>query len=349
MELTNDQKQTVREKFKSTPDLKLLTQLVFDNPTLDGRSKEGRAIRKFLKNESLVYSTTQIEPAASVVLTPQQKEFLMSPNIESGMKPLEIARLTFQDPNIASLSAHHRVILDFLKDHRPDVLEEDDILAKGKWKPPTSFTKALKKINDWTGKNFDEFKMTVRERKNCEALLIHLNSPRILNIINNYKLETDRELFEGEFVRSVWDKPDLTIDELNLYINVCANYVRQKHVQKRLDSLNDFFNQTNDPNQSMRFTELIKTTSEELNQIEKRIESLINKLNGDRAKRKEREGANNASILSLVEAFQNYEERERMVKMANMELELASKEVDRLESMDEMKARILGISRRELE
>ena len=32
-------------------------------------------------------------------------------------------------------------------------------------------------------------------------------------------------LFEHEFVRLTWDKPDLTADEINLYLNVCKEVI----------------------------------------------------------------------------------------------------------------------------
>ena len=51
--LTEEQKQQIEELFKSNPDLREITQKVFGDDSLDGRSKEGRAVRAFLiKNNS---------------------------------------------------------------------------------------------------------------------------------------------------------------------------------------------------------------------------------------------------------------------------------------------------------
>ena len=98
----------------------------------------------------------------------------------------------------------------------------------------------------------------------------------------------------------------------------------------------------------MRLTEHIKATNEELNACEKRIESLTQKLNGDRAKKLEKKGVNTQNILSLVEAFQDEEERQRLVMMAEQRLSLVEEEAYRLESLDEYKARIFGTSKEEL-
>ena len=50
----------------------------------------------------------------------------------------------------------------------------------------------------------------------------------------------------------------------------------------------------------------------------------------------------------VLAAFQEKEERDRMILMAEMQNKLIEDEADRLETMDEYKARILGISKQEL-
>ena len=52
----------------------------------------------------------------------------------------------------------------------------------------------------------------------------------------------------------------------------------------------------------------------------------------------------NASILSIVQLFQEKEERDNMVRIAEMQKQTVKKEAERLEGMTEWKARILGIS-----
>mgnify|MGYP006322145839 FL=1 len=49
------------------------------------------------------------------------------------------------------------------------------------------------------------------------------------------------------------------------------------------------------------------------------------------------------SFLDIVRAFQEEEERREMLRQAEMERLAAEKEIDRLESMEEWRARILGI------
>jgi hypothetical protein len=347
--LNEDQQRFVIEMFKTTPDLRVITQKLFENETLDGRSQEGRAVREFLSKENLKYKTSVQERAGEVSLSKSDKEFLMSDSVKGGMSALEIARLVFKDGSIPSLSMKHRCVVDFLKNFRPDVSNANEIITKESWGPPNTIKKALKKVNQWCGVALIEETLPRKQHKLMEQLINHLRSPRFHHFINQYTTVADRNLFESEFVRAVWDKPDLTNDELNLYVTVCTNYVRQKHIQARIDKLNTLLNDSDSERDvTMRLTELIKATSEELNQCEKRIESLTKDLNGSRQVRLKAKGEENGSIFALVEAFTDKEERDRMVMMAELSNKLTEEEADRLESMDDYKARVLGISKREL-
>ena len=72
MELTDQQKNKLLENFNSTPNLTELTRLVFEDETLDGRTKEGRAVRDFLASRSLDYETTAWEKVKEVDLSEEK-------------------------------------------------------------------------------------------------------------------------------------------------------------------------------------------------------------------------------------------------------------------------------------
>ena len=67
-ELTEDQKQEIADEFDKNPDLKHITQTVFKNSSLDGRSKEGRAVRAFLIKNNLDFTTTLAVKAEEIDL-----------------------------------------------------------------------------------------------------------------------------------------------------------------------------------------------------------------------------------------------------------------------------------------
>lgn len=345
--LTQEQKEIVNKLFHENPDLTFLTRRAFKNRNLDGRSKEGRAVRSYIAEMGEKHITKV--PTLQVVLTNQQREFLMSDSIGPGMLPIEVARIVFKDKNIKVNSKHHLAVNDFLNEFRQDITDESNALASGKWFPPQGLTRAIYKVNKSIHKDFSEDTMPTKYKKYCVRLIDYLHSPRFISVINQYNLQSDRDLFEAEYVRATWDKPDLTVDEINNYITVCSNYVRLKHIQRRIDNLNKLLNlEHDDAALSIKLNELIKTTSAELNDCEKRIETMTRSLNGSRADRLKNKVDENGSILSLVEAFQSEEERKKLLALVEMENVILEQEVNRLEGMEEFKARIMGIEKEEL-
>jgi phage gpG-like protein len=122
------------------------------------------------------------------------------------------------------------------------------------------------------------------------------------------------------------------------------DYIHLKRIQHAMNKLNRMFDEAEDQQDlTVRLAELLKTKSEEYNQCEKRMESLISKLQGDRSKRINSQVEKNASILNLVQLFQEEEERKVMVKMAEMQRKIISAEADQLEKMPDWKSRVLGI------
>jgi len=357
MTLSSDQKEEIIRLFEEgTTNLLDITKAVFGDDSLDGRTKEGRAVRFFLSEQNLDYNTTKSVAEEAASLSADQKEFLLNSERIIGMNPLEIARIVFENESIQSLSSYHRVVIDYLKQQRPDLLDDSEIPADGRWVNPKSLRATLRRVNKWTfedlGDNPEE--LSTRNRKNIQQLMKYMSSHKLSETINAYKEISDRELFESEFVRATWDKPDLTIDELNLYMTICANYVRIKHIQTRISSLNRLLIEQQDNSAeggrdlTISLTERLKSTSDELNQTEKRVEALITRLNGDRAKRKEKHMSDNSSFLSLVEEFQQKESRDRYAHIANLQNKAVEEEAERMERVADIKARVFGISRDEL-
>jgi hypothetical protein len=156
----------------------------------------------------------------------------------------------------------------------------------------------------------------------------------------------ERAVFESEFVRATWDKPDLTVDEINMYITVADSYVQILNTKETLNTLNDKLNsKENDSEMTIKLTEAINAKNREKNDTEKRIESLLKSLNGSRVERLEKRGANKANLVAFFEAFKQADERERLMKIAAMQRVHVEKEVERLEQADEFLARVVGVTK----
>lgn len=344
MELSEDQVKFLLENSSKIHDLNVLTKQCFDDESLDGRSKQGRLVRKFLIENNIKFKTSRRKKKEDIIFTDEQKEFIID-QAKDGISSLAIAKLIFPDRNVTALSNEQRSVLAHIQEVNPDFLPSQDGGALDSYIAPKATSRILKKINDATGNDFEESKLNRQYQICVERLGIHLNNSRFIKIMNNYLDKSDRELFEQEFIRLTWDKPDLTADEINLYLNVCKEIINLEVVSKHLNKLNDMFDIADDQTEmSVRLAEIIKAKSSEYHQCENRIENLTKKLQGDRATRMQHKQKDNASILSIVQLFQEKEERDNMVRMAEMQKITAKKEAERIEGMAEWKARVLGIN-----
>ena len=118
--LNEDQQLAILEEWNKRPDdppyVKELIALVFpDIPEdmKDGRSKYGRAVKKFLAEKSLKAKVTnKYYPKEKVELNEDQKEFIT--NNCSAMKPMDMARFIFEDDKISALDLRYKVLTEFI-------------------------------------------------------------------------------------------------------------------------------------------------------------------------------------------------------------------------------------------
>ena len=342
MKLTKEQKKFIDQNYLQIPNIDLLTRALFEDDSLDGRNKEGKAVASYMIEKGYGYKTRVHKKSKKIILTEDQKN-LIQEYAKDDLSSLQIAQLIFQDVEVKNLSIEQRVVADYLKTNSPDFIKAEAKEFKKEYVAPKTIYKVISKVNEYTQSGLDEKKLKRDEKENVEHLLKYLNSPRFIQLMNTYNCY-DSELFEAEFVRATWDKPDLTIDEVNLYINVCVDYINLKTIQRNMDKLNQMFDACEDQTEmSVKLAEILKAKSAEYHQCEQRQESLIKKLNGDRAVRTKNKQEKFGSVLSLVQAFQLEEERLRMIDLAEKQKMLVKEEADNLESMDSWKARVMGL------
>ena len=342
MKLNKEQKEFIDKNYIQIPDIDLLTRALFEDDSLDGRNKEGKAVANYMIEKGYGYKTRAHKKVKKITLNEEQKG-LIDEYAQDDLSSLQIAQLIFQDKDVKNLSIEQRCVADYLKTNGPDFIRAPAATEKRRYIAPKSPTKIISKINEFTQAGVNEKKLKREEEEFVKKLGSYLNSPRFAQLMNTYNCE-DSEMFEAEFIRATWDKPDLTIDEVNLYINVCVDYINLKTINRNMEKLNRMFDEVEEQQEmSIKLAEILKAKSSEYHQCEQRQESLIKKLNGDRAVRTKNKQEKFASVLSLVQAFQNEEERLRMIDLAEKQKLLVKNEADNLESMDSWKARILGL------
>ena len=194
--LSDEQKSFIDNNISKITDLIEMTRAVFMDESLDGRTKEGRAVRSYLIKKGEQFSTTKSAPAKKVTLTEEHKEFIKEYS-KDGTNAYQIAKIIFPEEDITPLSKQTTVIAGYIREEMPENITAEDSAKGLEYSPPASILSAVKKINKSIGAKLDIEKLTRAETVALEFLKNVLSSPRFLYQINSYSDIFDRNLFRS--------------------------------------------------------------------------------------------------------------------------------------------------------
>ena len=342
---------TWNEKKENPPSLQELTQLVFPEiPNIDGRSLYGKAVKKFLASRDLKVKTkSEYTPKDRTEFTQEQKDFLT--NNANLMTPVDLARSLFNNYTLSNLSIESRSVDEYLntlpKQVRAVQTEEEQ---QGEYKPPKNQERAMVRVNKYVLDGIDKDKISAKQKKELNSLISYLHTYRFLHQIGTYVDSVDRDLFESSFIRYAYDKSDLTQEEVDQYIILATEVVISSNIQQTIQTLQEQINMEMDSGQKipMVLVEAVTSARTEYNQCVGRQQKLLNDLKVKRSERMQKQVKENASILNLVLMWKDEESRNEMLKMADMRREVLKGEIGRLSSMDDVKARIFGLTEEEV-
>ena len=359
MKLSEDQQNLIIETWNSSaeepPSLQELTKLLFPHlENIDGRSKEGRAIKEFLATRNIKPKTTsKYDKKERVELTDDQKEFIN--NNFTLMTYVEVARVLFKNNNITNLSIEAITVKEYIDsiqtNEKPFETSQELPPSASEFRPPKSFDKMLSRVQKYVKGLDDKSKITPSQKNGVEALVNYVNSYRFIHQINCIQSNMERDLFESTFVRYTYDKPDLTQEEVDQYIILSSEVVIASDIQRRKEDLNILLResmQEADGRASMSLVEIIGKVETEYNQSVKRQQGLLSDLKEKRSDRLKKKQDDSASILNLVEMWKSEESRQKMLKLAQLRKQSTKEDIEKLSTMDEIKCRILGISEEEI-
>jgi hypothetical protein len=343
---------TWNDRKDNPPSLQELTQIVFpDIPNIDGRSKYGKAVKNFLASRELKVKTkSEYTPKDRIDFTQEQKDYIT--NNASSMSAVDLARDLFNNYGLNNLSIEARSIQEYL-DSLPKQIQsntsdrEDD---QGDYKPPKNLERALVRVNKYVLNGMDKDKLTAKQKKDLGSLISYLHTYRFLHQIGTYVTSQDRELFESSFIRYAYDKSDLTQEEVDQYIILATEVVISSNIQRTIQTLQEQIDiEMSSGNRiPMPLIEAVTSARTEYNQCVTRQQKLLNDLKVKRSERLSNLVKENASILNLVQMWKDEDTRKEMIKMADMRREILKGEVGRLSSMDDVKARIFGLTEEEV-
>jgi hypothetical protein len=361
--LTEAQMAAIDKEFEGAEshDLANLTKRIFNDDSLDGRTKHAQAIKEYCKLKDYKLSTRFIAAKGMIPLNDEQKRYIENNFRVKGY--MEMARELFQNPKLSQLSLECRTIIQYVKDFEYKIKEANEQAAKNQkdlefnvitvgetraedpYRPPKTLKQVIEKVNFYLNYGWEESSMKKHQRQWTEQLKKYLSIFRFVYQINSYAMEKDRALFEDAFIRYTHDKPDLTQEDIDQFITLCNQIVRAAEIQRRIEALRVTMAEGEI---SMKLNEAVNILQNELNACETIKKNLYNDLTTKRNKRLEEKTDGIEKLSNLVHAWKDEEFRQRTIHLAELEKAKVKDEVNKINSMSAIKSLLKGASIDEL-
>src|ERR1041384_4522829 len=153
--LTESQKLIILEMLNNenaeTPKIKEILDRVFPGENLDARSKKGIIVREFIAEKGLDYrEAKEWVVKKDIQLTEEQKQYITN-NIKSE-KPLQMARVLFNNHNLTNLDSETRAIYSYIKE-LPSLVKAGSLDKQNynveEYKPPKTDDQCISRINQY--------------------------------------------------------------------------------------------------------------------------------------------------------------------------------------------------------
>lgn len=361
-ELTPDEKEKALQLWKEhgdNIDLRKMCEEMFGSP--DTRVGRARALKTFFTGKKIKIPTKSIQPEKKKFeLSDHHKKFIIN-NKDVYDSKLELVRNCFDDPKMAAIHVKAKEAYKFLEEIGAYDFSKDDpdYLADkrhrgSEYKPPTTISQAVKLVNGCLKNKINADGMTIREKRDMEALVSYMGKNRFLRQINGYDKPEDRTTFENSFISYVYDKGDLTQEELDQYIilsnEVVSGFQIQKLKDKTLRAAEELLDADDNETKAIGkgLVDHAAQLNTEYNQCIKRQDTLFKNLTKKRTERIEALKGREYNLFNLVDSFREQENREKMVKIAEKYKEETRDKLNEMDEMDEMEAMLLGISPEEV-
>jgi len=325
-----------------------------DKPDLDGRSKEAKEIKEFLSTYDVKPRGAQVYvPKEAADLNEEKKEYIA--NNASAMSAVELGRVIFDNKALTNLSQEVRTINEYIKTlNLKAVYQNTQEVPEGEFKSPKTFERMLQRTNGYIHDQIDKDKLTYKQKREINALIGYVNTYRFMHQINMFQKQPSRKLFESSFIRYTFDKADLSQEEVDQYISLSTEVVISSDIQQRVERLRELLDEATDSSNSvdqikisMSLIEAINIAQSEYNQSVTRQQKLLGDLKEKRSDKLKHQIKENASIINLVQMWKEEDSRKKLLKLAELRKQAVSQEIERLCTMDEVKARILGLGKDE--
>lgn len=349
LELSKEQQLIVlkewQARFDNPPAIEELLKLVWPDKKLTLNHREARLIKQFLVEKELKFPDKI--PKELKELTDEQRQFIEN---NLNMSDREVAQVLFDKPFLPPMSREARLIRKYKEELRKQglslkPLDEEEETAE-EYRPPSNVERCCVRINKCVqGAKFDNKNLTPTQKKQVYAALNHLNSDRFIHHMNLIANSDDRKLFEHVYLKYVYDKPDLSQEDLDQYVILANESVMESSIKRTIAMLEAEQQRSLDETGKLQMTivDSIKVSRDEYNACIKRQQSLFKALTEERSKRLQERIGPQFTLLNMVDAMKNEERRRQIVQEAEKRNDKLKGEIQRLSEMDRIVGSFWGL------
>lgn len=328
-----------------------LIRAVWKNDKLDGRSFQGRALKRFLasRDKAPIPSHVYIKKTEVQQLSEEDKAFIREHAKE--FKARKISQLRWGE-NVGLGDVRVRLCKEYYESLPPEMRSEDYNQTTKDYTPPKTPTQVLARLKNYRICDWEDGKMSVFQKECVKKLIEFSNIPRFESDMSTITNQKERDLVEAEFFRHVYDKPDLTSEDLSTYISACFCTLDIKRLRaeevKIAQQIEESVDDDGKPKFNQAFVDYASSIRSEISNKTSKLEATFKSLNGDRSNRLKNKGNNTITLASFVELLKEKDKRDKVMALIKRDEEKLKEEMAELASMEALKFEMWGANPREL-
>lgn len=272
-------------------------------------------------------------------------------------KPAEILKEIYKDPldkgQLSSWGQSVKLLLDAVGIEylgpAARFTELQEIEVGGEYRPAVNDDTIIRKVNKAIpGLEMSKWKLSSFQKKCIRVLKANMAGDKFCLTVNSFRVPIERQIFENEFIRSCFDRPDMIASDINTCMMLAGEYVREVQIR---EMMNLFDARTKsalegDDKQglSQSFAENLKAKTMELDKCQKNIKDLNKIIDGSYAKRKEVESKFHESIAKYVNAVCEESNRNALINQKKAyETNILKPEIDKIARTEQTIGEVHGI------
>ncbi len=335
-------------------DILAFAQEVLKNPDLSVRDE------KFIKFREFYVKLKSGDGSVSNLITPEHVEFIKNNASRFDYSPAAIAKALFPEATGTVISSYSLPIKKTLEGLGLLAIEEvgdyGDDGPLGDYTPPRTQHMVMAKINEAvpTAKYYVSGLDSV-QKENVRSMSAYLNHDMFVAKASGLKDKRKRRMFEMEFIRCLYDKPNLGNEYVTSYITLCYEMVNEITLTTQRDRIDDMINAIvvdDDDEEKKKFNLAIGKAYEQicknLDACKKRIEDLKKSLVGALSEKNKDMIDRSRSFAAFIELVKRKEGRDKLIKIAEAEKEDLKEEVEKISGYDWVIAEAWGLGKNEI-